>query len=760
MTTPPRFTQIKNPLTGKIEWQQTNNDDFSTELSISHYCDMLHDIERNEKYRLAIEKTVKFMLENKENPIKKVKALDLGTGTGLLSMFACNVDKNKVTSRGIEVFKPVAEIAEKCINLNNLKNNIEVIHCRSDDLPADKSEKDKSNLLITELFDTELIGEGCLESYYHALKHNCVRESKCYAVPFRAVVYAQLVDSEHIKNFQHLKDFNLSSESRNRDFEKINFSKTQKLHNAGPFHDFQMSELHIDKHFKPLSKPVEIYTVEFTDLNSVGKLDERLEVNFGLEQNLENFSENDKKNLVIFTWWDLIMDFDNEFVISLAPYWARSGDGRTDTSCARNASRDRLSIETDSGAVEDFDSSPSSRSDLFNKRSDIPWRDHWLQAAYFINDIKDLKYFNHDNYSCWFGQRENDQLSALWSRGRFYTNNVLAPKLILEFEKEILTACKDTNSSNESKTVMFFGDSTIIPMVLASKFRDLNFLHVYTNSSILEQDFYSKYSKELGLENLCLKSLSSLPDDEDKQNTFNEKQYLLTLGEPYFASSTTCWHDLLFLNKFKSINHFPSKFTMKACLVEFKDLYKIRYPVGMKSDLNLQPIDDIVQKALKNLETQGGEPGQCNSGFECFDLWEYPLVFRSEVVDVFGDVEFRDHEKHAKINKNFKIIDNKLDDNKMNKTMTTNWSQQNKIHAIVTWLEWTHENNKNLKINYGYNFENNQWFPGRKQTIKFLNKEIDLNVKSEYPEHERISDLEVEFDFTRLMESGEVVVNL
>merc|ERR1712048_527062 len=104
-------------MTGKIEWVELSEDpqDYDQEIAISHYGDMLHDIDRNEKYRLAIEKTVKHMIKNLN--YQKIKVLDLGTGTGLLSMFACKVDPEKVESRGIEVFKPIAEVAKKCIKL-------------------------------------------------------------------------------------------------------------------------------------------------------------------------------------------------------------------------------------------------------------------------------------------------------------------------------------------------------------------------------------------------------------------------------------------------------------------------------------------------------------------------------------------------------------------------------------------------------------------------------------------------------------------
>lgn len=91
----------------------------------------------------------------------------------------------------------------------------------------------KANILITELFDTELIGEGALPSYEHAhqnLVQVCVKvcllcvflcflapsseiptpvcflpQESCEAVPHRATVYAQLVESELLWSWAQLQ---------------------------------------------------------------------------------------------------------------------------------------------------------------------------------------------------------------------------------------------------------------------------------------------------------------------------------------------------------------------------------------------------------------------------------------------------------------------------------------------------------------------------------------------------------------------------
>lgn len=73
---------------------------------------------------------------------------------------------------------------------------------------------------------------------------------------------------------------------------------------------------------------------------------------------------------VVFMWWDLVMDPDGEVVLSCAPIWAHP--------------------LTENNVV-------------------LPWRDHWMQAVYYLpkevpvqKEEKLVLVSQHDEYSFWF----------------------------------------------------------------------------------------------------------------------------------------------------------------------------------------------------------------------------------------------------------------------------------------------------------------------------------------------------------------------
>lgn len=61
-----------------------------------------------------------------------------------------------------EAFKPMAECCVKILQQNGVADKITVIPKRSTELTVgdDGDLKQKANILVTEVFDTELIGEG------------------------------------------------------------------------------------------------------------------------------------------------------------------------------------------------------------------------------------------------------------------------------------------------------------------------------------------------------------------------------------------------------------------------------------------------------------------------------------------------------------------------------------------------------------------------------------------------------------------------
>lgn len=164
--------------------------DYYQEVARSAFADMLHDTERNRKYAIGLEKSIKFM----KSRGKPARVLDIGTGTGLLAMLASSFGADSVVT--LEAFSPVSYVARKVIEENGFKDKIKVVNKHSTlvEVGLGKDMDEKANILVAEVFDTELIGEGAIRTYNHALEN--LMEKDCLAVPESATVYVQVVDCD------------------------------------------------------------------------------------------------------------------------------------------------------------------------------------------------------------------------------------------------------------------------------------------------------------------------------------------------------------------------------------------------------------------------------------------------------------------------------------------------------------------------------------------------------------------------------------
>lgn len=164
--------------------------DYYQEVARSGFADMLHDTERNQKYHLALKKAI----DKLHTRGLKANVLDIGTGTGLLSMMAVRCGADSVTA--CEAFLPMAECALQIIEHNGMSNDIRLLKRRSTDIRVGTGPNDlleRANILVTEVFDTELIGEGAIYTFNHAHEH--LLEKDCIVVPDSATMYVQVVES-------------------------------------------------------------------------------------------------------------------------------------------------------------------------------------------------------------------------------------------------------------------------------------------------------------------------------------------------------------------------------------------------------------------------------------------------------------------------------------------------------------------------------------------------------------------------------------
>ncbi|XP_054721141.1 protein arginine N-methyltransferase 7-like [Uloborus diversus] len=568
------FRVSVNPLIGKKEWiQEPEHYDYYQEVARSAYADMLHDTERNQKYYVAIKKAVKSMKEQG----RLAKVLDIGTGTGLLSMMAARSGADSITA--CEVFRPVAKCAEDVIKENGFEGKIKVVLKHSTDLTVgeDGDLKEKANILVAEVFDTELIGEGALKTFHHAL--NNLLEPDCIVIPSEASVFVQVIDSPLITSWNKLYPITVDSD-------KCIYPPKCVVSCPGSasVHDVQMSQIPKDK-FHALTEPVCVFTFDFTGKKSI-------EMNETFIKQVSTLREGNCD--VVFMWWDLKMDMDGAVILCNGPKW----------------------MQPDPKAAQ--------------------WRDHWMQAIYYLPEAVAVSKGDkitltayHDEYSLWFAipKANNKKLiesptckclvHVSDSHSRIaMKNDTERNSIYVQMLKEVVI----------DKICLCVSDGSLLPLIIAK----LGAKKVFTvESSSFHQNMIESY-KESNDDKDVIHIIKKEPVDLTLEDLGMEKVNVV-VAEPYFSNCLRPWELLTFWHLRKVLNPLleedavvvPEVGKINAVGVEFDDLWRIRAPVKNAEGFNLSKFDEMIQKAISIADT----------AVEPHPLWEYPC---KPVTDVFN----------------------------------------------------------------------------------------------------------------------------
>jgi tetratricopeptide (TPR) repeat protein len=201
---------------------------------------MLADHERNDAFEKAIQRAIK--------PDSVV--LDIGTGSGLLSMMAAKYGAKQIYT--CEASSHIAEVAQKIIEKNGFKEKVSVFNLKSTQL-TQKELTEKPNLIIAEIFDAGLIGEMAIPSFRHALKELCAEN--CQVIPAKAQVMGRLLhlpSSASVNPMKSISGFDLSPFDQFR-VPKEYISEDLKL----SYHKFLSDEFNmIDFDFMNLGDPI------------------------------------------------------------------------------------------------------------------------------------------------------------------------------------------------------------------------------------------------------------------------------------------------------------------------------------------------------------------------------------------------------------------------------------------------------------------------------------------------------------------------
>lgn len=558
------FTQVLNPITGQNEWaSQEDTYDYHQEVANAGFGDMLHDTERNQKYYQALKKTI----GNLHRQGKEAHVLDIGTGTGILSMMAIESGADSVTA--CEAFIPMANCAEKILEVNGMKDKVKLIKKRSTDIKIGEDMARRANLLVTEVLDTELIGEGAIGIYNHAHEHLLTDDVVC--IPAFATCYAQVVQSPLAAQWNSLKIVaNLDGDVLLRPPKEISECKGE-----ANLHDVQLSQIPLDL-FHPVSQPLEIFKFDFSS-----KEPRSTERSFNLEVKSSASGRTD----LVYYWWDIAMDQESEIKLSCAPFWAHP--------------------DLKELAATNYPAKP-----LPNV---IPWRDHWMQAIYYV--ARPLQVLeageefilscNHDEYSLWFdvcpkSEKTPSKLSIsrhqcscmlhmTYPRTRIgQMNQGVRNKRYLRYLEEHIS---------DGSQVLVLGDGCHIGLACSPLGAKKVWCH--------EPHRYSRYFTETVSKSNQLQNVEFLEKLEDlTDNSMQELTHIF--AEPYFLTSILPWDNFYFgtlLMKIRqklsdNIKISPHAARICAVPVEFLDLHKIRKPIKKCEGFNLKLLDEMVEVSL------------------------------------------------------------------------------------------------------------------------------------------------------------------
>jgi type II protein arginine methyltransferase len=163
---------------------------------------MLNDSERNDALAVTLERMVR--------PGSHV--LDIGAGSGLLAMMAARAGAGHVTS--CEENPLLAELATQIVAAHGMSEVITVVPKRSTDLAVGQDLPRPADVIVAEVVDCGLVGEGILPTVAHARQHLLAaggrlvpRTGRLLGALVQSPVVARLNGVHHVSGFD-LRLFN------------------------------------------------------------------------------------------------------------------------------------------------------------------------------------------------------------------------------------------------------------------------------------------------------------------------------------------------------------------------------------------------------------------------------------------------------------------------------------------------------------------------------------------------------------------------
>lgn len=282
----------------------------------------------------------------------------------------------------------------------------------------------------------------------------------------------------------------------------------------------------------------------------------------------------------------------------------------------------------------------------------------------------------------------------MWPRERFAQLN---SDPYLKYLQKIIFVVRDWDSP-----VLVVGSNSLLPLMISDK----------SGVTYLEQSEFSSPFVDKIIAYNKMENVRVITNEKDISN----KKFNVILAEPYFSSSLLPWHHLqiwkLFA-KYKELNgdgttFYPLKAMLKACVVSFKDLWKVQAPIENILGFDLGEFDDMIKSAMQPIEFEG-------YGFfdpvQPYSVWEFVVKNLSKPKTI---CEFCFNSKP-------------YDEIQQFTGEIRDISEYFSSNGVVLWMEFMISDN--IFWSTGLNVDN-QWVNYGKQGVFFLKEKLEKDFLS------------------------------
>uniref|UniRef100_A0ACD5ZS03 Uncharacterized protein n=1 Tax=Avena sativa TaxID=4498 RepID=A0ACD5ZS03_AVESA len=672
---PSRAFQLRlNPLTGDSEWLVVDEEEGEGAapprptpvaqmqlLASTSYLDMLNDDARNRAYRRAIEATV-------TDPAARV--LDIGAGTGLLSMMSAQAlgsvrGEGRGSVSACESYLPMGKLLRKVLRANGMENKVKVFHKRSDELEVGVELDSPADILVSEILDSELLGEGLIPTLQQAHDKLLVKNPK--TVPYRATTYGQLVESTFLWKMHDLHN----NEANAADgvwltpdgMENIVSVKLQQ-------HAMQCDSLQDE--IRLLSEPFKVFEFDFWE-----RPDSHRETKIMIK------TTGDGCVHAIISWWVLQLDSAGSIFYSTAPRWVRQTSIEGVPQCA-NDTKD--------------------------------WCDHWKHCVWFTqgkgapimkdqilslrasHNLTSISYqlLNANDEAC-NRSLKGDHLTLLPERVALYGDRYWRSALIAAIKKAL--------SDRSSQTCVVADDSIFLALLVSSlspsskviamfpglRDKGVTYLQAVADANNFSMDQIQVIGK---------RAASVTADD------LQHKKVNLLVSEPFYfgGEGMLPWQNLRFWNArtlldpmlSKDALIMPCKGVLKLCAMSLPDLWRSRCSLKDVEGFDHSVVNETLGACG---DLPGGQQGPCLPYY----VWQ--CGFTKKLSKVYSLMDFNFTEPIHSCSGKTKI----------------EFADAGTCHGFVIWIDWVLDEKSSIVLSTGP--DSRYW----KQGVQLLSKPVEVH---------------------------------